>query len=224
MNLNNIKKNMCALFVAMTAAATSYAAQDPHMPWYISDMSAGTRPIYAAALTNNTESAANILAATPEMARVSVNLDDVDPFWTPLCEAARSGSTQVAELLIQNGADARDGRALFMAAENGHLDTLQLLLGLESDMDKGYLLIGGAREGHVHVVEFLINGQFDISSDYLKRAFNCAENEETKRVIKSEALRRKRGPAVWMASNFASPNVLNHVPEDVARWITSSFF
>jgi hypothetical protein len=67
----------------------------------------------------------------------------------------------------------------------------------------------------------LINGQFDISSGYLKRAFDCAQNEETKRVIKSEALWRKRVPAVWMASDFASPNVLNQVPEDVARWIIS---
>jgi hypothetical protein len=31
MNVNTIKKNMCALFVAMTVAATSYAADAPEL-------------------------------------------------------------------------------------------------------------------------------------------------------------------------------------------------
>jgi ankyrin repeat protein len=78
--------------------------------------------------------------------------------WVPLLTASYRGHTEIAEMLIDAGAD--DKEALKRAASQGHLDTVKLLAGRGWDPNRfvnGRSALGvAAQNGHVEVVRYLL--------------------------------------------------------------------
>lgn len=86
---------------------------------------------------------------------------------TALMDAAKAGQTEVAQALLQSGAnpngrDAADFTALALAVENGHLPTVQVLVAAGADVNQAVTygntpLILACEHGFVAIAEFLLN-------------------------------------------------------------------
>ena len=204
MKLNTIKKNMCALFMTMTVAATGYAAEEP------------LDELLDAVRLKNPLEINRILDERPEIINSRKACHDnqtQSPLEVALNDLSLRGvlfdfkggkgnftDCYIAELLIQRGADVNQenpvqGSLLCIAVSENSLDVARLLLANGADMDS--------------------------TDRWGTKAYDLAKTPEMRVLFKKEELWRKRIDAVWMASDYAPPNVLNHVSEDVARWIIS---
>jgi hypothetical protein len=115
---------------------------------------------------------------------------------SPLHEAYKR--PEIAALLLDRGARINHQNrfgwtALHSAAENGFLDTARLFVQREADLE--------------------------LRTSKGETALDLAKTPKMKELLTKEKFWRKRIDAVWMASDYASPNLLKSVPEDVARYI-----
>ncbi len=115
---------------------------------------------------------------------------------TPLFAAARTGNMDIAQLLVENGAEVKrvvrgDGTAFITAAEYGHLDFLKYLLSKGADQHRslpnhGNALITAAGNGHFEVVKFLLSKGIDINhySPNQGNALIAASNNGNVEIVK----------------------------------------
>jgi ankyrin repeat protein len=103
--------------------------------------------------------------------------DVYDDFFgvSALCRAARYGNTEMARLLIENGADVnrkdKSGSVpLIKAAYRGHIETVQLLIGKGADLEiRGStgataLISASQNDQNTEIVRFLIEKGADIDA------------------------------------------------------------
>lgn len=105
---------------------------------------------------------------------IDVN-EQSDSGWTPLHEAAKTGQTDIASLLIQHGAELNAANhqylytPLHIAANYGHADTLLLLIHEGADiktesidgMESIYI---AADKNHTEIIKILLDNGADINS------------------------------------------------------------
>ncbi|OBT69998.1 hypothetical protein VE03_00646 [Pseudogymnoascus sp. 23342-1-I1] len=94
-------------------------------------------------------------------------------YQTPLIIAATDGLIAVVQKLLQLGADvnAEGGRALHMAAKKGHWEMAELLLesGANANVEyhsDGNALQAAASDGNYHIVQLLLRYGADVNSGY----------------------------------------------------------
>ncbi|CAM9333593.1 unnamed protein product, partial [Hapterophycus canaliculatus] len=115
------------------------------------------------------------------LASGSFDIDKGDPTgYTPLMVAADQGSSRVAKILVDNGADVSivgdsGASALFMSAEDGYLPITKMLVKagapLESRTVDGCTpLFVAAREGHSEVMRVLIAAGAEVDGQALSGA------------------------------------------------------
>jgi ankyrin repeat protein len=91
--------------------------------------------------------------------------------------AARWGSTEIAQMLLDAGGDIAqnqvgEGTALEIAATHGHRKVVQLLLERDQSVDKdaarnsGRALLNAAEKGHRGIVEILLRGGANVNFDH----------------------------------------------------------
>jgi ankyrin repeat protein len=116
-----------------------------------------------------------------------------------LGKAAKSGNTQIIQLLLNRGADAY-GYALTKAAKKGHLEIVQMMLqynvtnydgAMEAAASGGHMaiiqlmqpygttdyprvLIAAARGGHLNVIQYLIESDVSMGTNDLNEAMKYA--------------------------------------------------
>jgi ankyrin repeat protein len=112
-----------------------------------------------------------------------------------LLEAARSGQTQAARLLLDLGADVNargepDATPLMWASGKGHKETAEALLERGADIDaKGMLgwnpLLWAKSEGHTEVVELLLTNCADLNAKTTEgeRAIDLAARYERTTIL-----------------------------------------
>jgi len=121
-----------------------------------------------AATHGRTEIARSLIVAKADVdGRAPNNL------WTPLMNAASGGHTAVAELLLENGADANaqdkeHWTPLMLAAGKGHVETVKLLLDRGATINfqgahGNTAFMQAVNQGKTGVVEFLIQRQADVN-------------------------------------------------------------
>ena len=116
-----------------------------------------------------------------EIASLMVRSGSIDPNgsvglsggWSPLHLTALEGRLDVAQALVDMGADidkAMDNgcTSLYVASENGHVEMAKLLIKAGADIDKanndvGTPLIVASQQGHVEVVRFLLKRGAEIN-------------------------------------------------------------
>lgn len=132
------------------------------------------------------------------------------PYQTPLHHAAAKGHSNIAQLLVENGADINDcgladSRPLQIATRKGHHDTVGRLLDLgaiEPESDGCTLLCVATRNGHHSVVQVLLERSRDFD-------INFATHPD-----KTTALHR----AVWSEErHLCIPFLLAHGADTAAR-------
>jgi ankyrin repeat protein len=257
MNVNNIKKNMCALFLAMSVSATAYAADAPelsdqsiieaqnrlsiacqngHMEDVISAIGAGAvvnARDYCGWTPLHFTSCCGHLSECQYLIEQGADVNATDNAGrTPLHFTSCYGHLPICEYLIANGADvyAKDDDGytpLHDASRYGHLGVCEYLIGRGvtvdvRDHDAWTPLIYASCYGHLPICEYLIANGADVNvqDNDGRTAYNLATEPEIKTLFEQEKRWQKRRIALWMASDYAPPNLLKSIPEDVARYIT----
>jgi ankyrin repeat protein len=227
MNVNTIKNNISALFVAMTVAATGCCAQDTitDTPAPKARAMSNQERLFNACTSGNLDEARSAIESGAKVnpRRGSSLL---------LHAACKARSVEVCQLLITHGVDvhaktAFGVQALHAACEAGSAEVCQLLITHGADVD--------ARDSfestplhysikHQEVIRVLIQNKANctLRNSGHVTAYDQA-SPEMKDIIKKEIFWRERGLSVWMASDYAPPNLLKSIPEDVARYITSMY-
>ena len=107
------------------------------------------------------------------------NKNLVDEHKSILAAVAELASVEMAQLLIEHGANVKGSGAIVMAAEEGKPDMVKLLLNKGADIneigiehptdprfkeDMGTALHRAVEAGHSHVVEYLVNEGADVNA------------------------------------------------------------
>jgi ankyrin repeat protein len=133
----------------------------------------------------------------------------VQPGWgTALHEAARSGRTNTAELLLKNGSavNARDGEGetpLHVAAKwGGHVDAARLLIAYKADVnatdnDGKTPLWSAAAGGHTNLIELLLENGANVNAQDKNR--NCP--------LSGAIMNNRYGVVPLLLSHGANPTV-----------------
>lgn len=84
-----------------------------------------------------------------------------------LSSACEYGHTEIAKLLIENGADINGGNPLYRASRYGHIEIVKLLLqyGPIMDTEDGVALRYACDEGHIEIVKLLLKNGANIHVD-----------------------------------------------------------
>ena len=128
---------------------------------------------------------------------IDVNTSTTDGEWTPLREAAYAGNTEMAELLIDSGADvnwvsAGGVTALAEAAESGNVDMVRLLLSEGATVDVS-TLDDAAMFNRTEVVRELVNQGLDVAGEAGSSALGWASdygNTEMERILRDAGASR----------------------------------
>jgi ankyrin repeat protein len=170
MNVNNIKKNMCALFLAMSVSATAYAGDAPGL----SDQSIieAQNRLSIACQNGHMEDVISAIGAGADINAQNFGLIG----FRPLHSAIRYGHLSVCEYLIGQGADvnARTDRwetSLHLAGERGHVEVCRLLVDSGARINarcvsKRTPLHGASKNGHLSVCQYLIENGADVNGRY----------------------------------------------------------
>lgn len=84
-----------------------------------------------------------------------------------LCDACREGHTEIAKVLIENGANIDEENPLYEASRYGNIETVKLLLQYGANMNarNGAALRGACYDNRIEIVKLLLAHGADIHSD-----------------------------------------------------------
>lgn len=117
----------------------------------------------------------NNLAGVESLIKEGADVNAVDEYnmTTPLIAASERGYVEIAELLIENGAEVNKYvslgvNALDKAADSGNLNVVKLLIdkGADVNLAKGYketALMYASLSGHIDIVKYLVEKGADLN-------------------------------------------------------------
>lgn len=169
--------------------------------------------LFTAALENNINELQECLA---QGADVNAKNGAYSGSWTALMVACANGHIQIANILIENGADVNISdntgeTALMVASANDNLETIKLLIqhGADvntKDIDGETALMVASQNGHIATINFLVENGADVNakdSDGWTALDKCEKHIKVKEYLSSliDEL-QKAEEANWEANSW----------------------